>query len=209
MSYLFPYAGDDRRRAKLKPKKPAPLQHPRRVLPQAPVPEHVISFQGVANMPLPLRQIMLEVCKEHNVVPIDIVGTDSRKHVVQARRVYCIRAKEETNCSYSKIARSINKDHTTVIYFVKQGLAGCSLEPMKVTHVPTPRKLKGPVVDLTALEQQYFDLSQEGLTDKEIAQRMDKSYEAVRHYPKRIKRKMALALTLKEKDDGLLSGAEN
>lgn len=201
MAYLFPYAGDDRRRAKLKPKKPAPspLHHPRRILP-APtsVVEHVISFQGVANMPLPLRQIMLEVCKEHNVVPIDIVGTDSRKHIVQARRVYCIRAKEETNCSYCKIARSINKDHTTVIYFVKQGLAGCSLEPAKVTHVPMPRTLKGPVVDLTALEQQYFDLSQQGLKDKEIAQIMDKSYEAVRHYPKRIKRKMALARALRE-----------
>lgn len=186
MAYLFPYAGDDRRRAKPKPKKLEPLLHPRQIFP-APVPvaEKVVSFQGVANMPLPLRQIMLEVCKEHNVVPIDIVGTDSRKHIVQARRVYCVRAREETNCSYSKIARSINKDHTTVIYFVKQGLAGCPLSPVKATP-------------LTELEQTYFDYKQQGVAAHEIARLMDKSMDAVRHYDKRVRRKMGMAKALAE-----------
>lgn len=202
MAYLFPYAGDDRRRAKLKPKKFEPLLHPRQIFP-APVPvaEKVVSFQGVANMPLPLRQIMLEVCKEHNVVPIDIVGTDSRKHIVQARRVYCVRAKEETNCSYSKIARSINKDHTTVIYFVKQGLTGCPLSPVKATPIPMPRKLKGPVTDLTELEQTYFDYKRQGVATHEIARLMDKSMDAVRHYDKRIRRKMGMAKALAARGD--------
>lgn len=133
---------------------------------------------------------MLEVCEEHNVVPADIAGHDSRQHVVQARRVYCIMARARSKYSFTSIGRSINKDHTTVIHYVKQGQAGWSLKPVpQTTTPPKPRPVRQPVTELSPLQQIYADLAAQGLDKRQIAERMGKSLAAVSHYEKHVRRK--------------------
>jgi DNA-binding CsgD family transcriptional regulator len=135
---------------------------------------------------------MLEICELHNVVPADIAGHDSRQHVVQARRVYCIMARARSKYSYTSIGRSINKDHTTVIHYVKQGQAGCSLEPVaQTTTPPRPRSMRPPVTELSPLQQTYANLADQGLEKAQIAERMGKSLAAVSHYEKHVRRKRA------------------
>ena len=214
MGYLFPYAGQEKggnrmkhpyyrelERQQRKARKPQPTHHPRTVFIEPedvpPMPEKY-SFAGMADVPPSLRALMVEICKEHNVTPADLRGIDSRKHVVQARRVYCIRAKDETSCSYTKIARSIDKDHTTVIYFVKQGHSGCSMRPVKHTETPPLGIRRKPLATaLTELERTFVELNAQGLSTKEIAAKMGKSGEAVRHYAKRVEKKRRLVEELR------------
>lgn len=211
MAYLVPYVGyegprrkhpaiiERERQAKIATRKNLPNHFPRRPIEFDDAPAPVLSFAGAENIPPSLRRIMVEVCKEHNVTPADLIGVDHRKHIVQARRVYCIRAKEETMCSYTKIARSINKDHTSVIYFVKQGHGGCSMKPVKQqTDIPSYAKPRPPVTELTELELEYVALEAEGLKTAEIAQRMGKSKEAVGHYRKRVNKKRQLKIEMEQ-----------
>ena len=152
MTYLFPYAGYDGPKRK-PPKRKPPPPPPRKKRPR-PVERPLLNFSGISNMPPSLRAIMLEVCEEHNVVPADIAGHDSRQHVVQARRVYCIMARARSKYSFTSIGRSINKDHTTVIHYVKQGQAGCSLKPVEQTTTPPrPRPVRQPVTELSPYQQ--------------------------------------------------------
>ena len=164
---------------------------PRKKLPR-PVERPLLNFSGISNMPPSLRAIMLEVCEEHGVVPADIAGRDSRQHVVQARRVYCIMARARSKYSFTSIGRSINKDHTTVIHYVKQGQAGHSLKPVpQTTTPPKPRLPRPPVTELSPLQQTYANLAAQGLDKRQIAERMGKSMAAVGHYEKHVKRKQA------------------
>lgn len=214
MAYLFPYAGSEGRREKhpyykelerqernKKRNQPVnpPLETPK-VEPETPLTKEQTKFAGLGDVPPSLRGIMVEVCREHKVVPADLRGLDSRKHVVQARRVYCIRARSETDASFCKIARSLCRDHTTVIYFVKQGHAGHSLEPVKHTVIPSLGKRRIRFVTTpTPLEAEYARLVAEGFTPKEIAQKMGKSASCIRHYKNSLKKKAALALKLENK----------
>jgi DNA-binding CsgD family transcriptional regulator len=190
MTWLFPYAGYDGPKRK-PPKRKPPPPPPRKKLPR-PVERPLLNFSGISNMPPSLRAIMLEVCEEHNVVPADIAGHDSRQHVVQARRVYCIMARARSKYSYTSIGRSINKDHTTVIHYVKQGQAGHSLAPVEQTTTPPkPRAVRQPVTELSPLQQTYANLADQGLEKAQIAERMGKSLAAVSHYEKHVRRKRA------------------
>ena len=188
MSWLFPYAGYDG--PKRKPPKPKPQPLPPLKKEPRPVERPLLNFSGISNMPPSLRAIMLEVCEEHGVVPADIAGHDSRQHVVQARRVYCIMARARSKYSFTSIGRSINKDHTTVIHYVKQGQAGYPLAPVERTiRPPKPRSVRSPVTELSPLQQTYVDLLAQGLTVEQIAERMGKSRAAVLHYAKNVRRK--------------------
>lgn len=216
MAYLFPYAGSEGRREKHPyykelerqervKRRNLPVNPPReipKVEPPTPLTQEQTKFAGLSEVPPSLRGIMVEVCREHKVVPADLRGLDSRKHVVQARRVYCIRARNETDASFCKIARSLCRDHTTVIYFVKQGYAGHSLEPVKHTVIPPLGVRRRPIVtEPTPLENEYARLVAEGFNPKEIAQKMNKSASCVRHYKNSLKKKAALASELEKKDD--------
>lgn len=190
MTWLFPYAGYDGPKRKPPRRKPPPPP-PRKKLAR-PVERPPLNFSGISNMPPSLRTIMLEVCEEHGVVPADIAGHDSRQHVVQARRVYCIMARARSKYSFTSIGRSINKDHTTVIHYVKQGQAGHSLKPVpQTTTPPKPRLPRPPVTELSPLQQTYANLAAQGLDKRQIAERMGKSLAAVGHYEKHVKRKQA------------------
>lgn len=64
---------------------------------------------------------LLELISETCNVPIGkITGKDRTRHVVIARHLYCYIMREYYKSSLLTIARSINKDHTTVIYCLRQ-----------------------------------------------------------------------------------------
>lgn len=204
MAYLFPYAGAERRPAPPKlTRSNQPTHHPRRLLtptpaaqPSEPIPEPTLSYSydTPEYLPKSLRAILEEVCREHRVHPQDVVSSNSLAHVVQARRVFCIRAKTETDASLSKIGRVIGKDHTTVLYYVKQGEAGCSMEPRK-DNSGRPKSHKGPRIhkpELTAQESRFLELETRGLSTREIAQELGTSNESVRSYRSRVKKKMKI-----------------
>lgn len=215
MAYLFPYAGQEKTRIDQHPyykelrrqqrtkRKNLPTHAPRKIEapePEIPLTPEEVKFTGLGDVPPSLRSIMVEVCREHRVTPDDLRGLDSRKHVVQARRVYCIRARAETDASFCKIARSLCRDHTTVIYFVKQGYAGHSLEPVKQTTVPPLGiRRKALVTEPTELESEYARHAAAGLTPKEIEKAMGKSASCIRHYRNRLKQKARLAAELAAK----------
>lgn len=215
MAYLFPYAGQEKTRNDQHPyykelrrqqranRKKQPTHAPRKIEapePEIPLTQEQVKFTGLGDVPPSLRNLMVEICREHNVTPEDMRGLDSRKHVVQARRVYCIRAKDETDASYCKIARSIGRDHTTVIYFVKQGHSGCSMTPVKQTTTPPLGTRRNALVTApTELERVYMRHVEAGLTPKEIEVAMGKSASCVRHYKNRLKKKARLAAELAKK----------
>ncbi len=190
MTYLFPYAGMER-----PPKPPKRYVSPKRTgsATDVPLPNTFSRMEGV---PPSLQQLLLDVCEEHGVTPADVCGADSRKHVVQARRVFCIRAKEATGASYTKIGRAIKKDHTCVIYFVRQGRDGYPLDPV-LTREKSPPVIvnrKVAITELTELELTYLRMAEMGLPRAEIAKRMGKSKEAVDHYQKRINKKRRMRM---------------
>jgi hypothetical protein len=63
-----------------------------------------------------LKQIMLEVCLAYRVIPNELVGKKRNKVLVLARAEFVKRARNETDASFPRIGRAINKDHTTVIH---------------------------------------------------------------------------------------------
>lgn len=64
---------------------------------------------------------LLDLISEACNVPITkITGKDRSRPVVIARHLYCYIMREYYKSSLLTIARSINKDHTTVIYCLRQ-----------------------------------------------------------------------------------------
>lgn len=210
MTYLVPFAGDDRPRAQhpvhvaleRAAKKAAQKKDQSALLVKAPQPPEFDPNKLflIDGMPPSLRQILVDVCREHQVTPLEVRSPDSRKHVVQARRVFSIRAREETQHSVTRIANCINKDHTTVLYFLKQERAGCSLRPVfpRSKH-PSKSAQRTPKLTLTESEARCLALYAEGLTTKEVAARMGVSDSAARNTRGRASRKMAL---IKAKESG-------
>jgi len=116
MAYLFPFAGDERR----KPSRPV-----RRVAkPAAPEPEpDVETFPA---MPPSLLEIYVAVCKSHNVKPSEMGSRSHALRIVAARRAFIWRAKKETAHSPRRIGEVINRDRTTVLHqynAVEKGVA--------------------------------------------------------------------------------------
>lgn len=210
MTYLFPYAGQEKVKRPIQIFRPKPVQKnipanpPRKIFfDDSPLeklktsafqtPFELFNYDALA-MPISFKRIMRDICIEHNVTPVDIMGIDSRTHVVQARRQYCIRARL-TGASFAKIGISIKKDHTTVIHFVKQGMEGYPSAPVKQDRVrPSnhrPRKIT--VTELTEAQKEFVRLSEEeNLSIPEIAIRMGKSKNAIKHIKANVAKKRAL-----------------
>ena len=121
--YMFRYAGwEPRNRPKTykpKPLKPAPSRTSWAFI----IPEHTILVkftpEQLSELPVMsdlLRHILLEVCLAYRVVPNELVGKKRNKVLVLARAEFIKRARNETNASFPRIGRAINKDHTTVIH---------------------------------------------------------------------------------------------
>lgn len=63
-----------------------------------------------------LKKILLEVCLAYRVIPNELVGKKRNKVLVLARAEFVKRARNETDASFPRIGKAINKDHTTVIH---------------------------------------------------------------------------------------------
>lgn len=66
-----------------------------------------------------MRQIMAEVSAKHSIGVRDIKGRSRNVPIVHARQEYMYRAAVETDASYPRIAKLIDRDHTTVIAGVR------------------------------------------------------------------------------------------
>lgn len=90
--------------------------------PEPPAPE--FPNLDIPAMPPAMKQILFDVCRKYAVHPNDVTGLSRRSKVGMARREYCFRCKQELNKSYAHIGRTINKDHSTVIYACKMMALG-------------------------------------------------------------------------------------
>lgn len=71
---------------------------------------------AIPTCPESLRKLLIEICRELDVHPNDVVGTSRSPKHVQAREEFIWRARIETNASFPRIAKVINKDHSTAVY---------------------------------------------------------------------------------------------
>lgn len=121
--HLFRYAGwEPKARPKTykpKPVKPAPsrtswtyIVPPNTVLVKF-EPDQICDLPVMSHV---LKQILLEVCLAYRVIPNELVGKKRNKVLVLARAEFVKRARNETDASFPRIGRALNKDHTTVIH---------------------------------------------------------------------------------------------
>ena len=96
MVYKIPYAGAE-------PTQKATIKKDVRPLAIPPCPES-------------LRKLLLEICQELDTHPNDVVGTSRSPIHVQAREEFIWRARTETNASFARIAKVLNRDHSTAVY---------------------------------------------------------------------------------------------
>lgn len=120
---LFRYAGwEPSRRSKKykeKPVRPAPsraswtyILPPNTILTKF-EPEHTNALPVMSDL---LKKILLEVCLAYRVIPNELVGKKRNKVLILARAEFIKRARTETDASFPRIGKALNKDHTTVIH---------------------------------------------------------------------------------------------
>lgn len=68
----------------------------------------------------PLHAIAAEVCKAHQISPLDFFSKRRFRPITKARQEYCYRARHETTASYPEIAKLLGWDHTSVLYGVRK-----------------------------------------------------------------------------------------
>ena len=171
MSYLFPYAGSERkppmtmrklaeRPVDAAPPEPAPVQDNRPV--------------ELPAMPESLRKILIEVCAHHNAHPNDVIGLSCAARFVCARRHFVVRARNETEHSFPRIARVLRRDHTTAVSLFsgwrKEGDKTIAVwrPPVRETK-PGPRR-KTNRFELTAAEKKIKEMVERGMSFEEIAE---------------------------------------
>jgi hypothetical protein len=82
----------------------------------------------------PLEHILREVALAHGLARAAMVSASRRLALVRARWEFCYRAAAETDQSFYRIGRKIDRDHTTAIY---------AMEAHCVRHgLPLPRGMK-------------------------------------------------------------------
>jgi chromosomal replication initiation ATPase DnaA len=65
-----------------------------------------------------MRKLLIQVSQAHGVSVHIITGRGRVAHAVEARREFCKLA-QKAGYSLPAIARAINRDHTTVLHFVR------------------------------------------------------------------------------------------
>jgi hypothetical protein len=119
---LIPYAGYEppNRKKKARPPKARKMQPSRArvdfVLPYQPTlftPEQRFK---VPPMPDSLKALMFDVCLTFRITPNDLVGPGRAKELVNARKAFVRRARDELGASFPRIGDAIRRDHTTAVY---------------------------------------------------------------------------------------------
>ncbi len=193
MTYLFPYAGYDG------PKRKPPSQSKEarkhrlrvatralRVLESGPelTPQQRIALEAAVNaeyvptatsgLPPSYRKILSEVALKHKVPYKSILGVSRLAHITQARRDFMFRCIEEIpNASYAGVGRYVKRDHTTVLYAHKKGLADpSSLEPLERKIVVYKTKSDN---GFSFFESEVIRLIKEGLNHVQVAKQLSKT----------------------------------
>lgn len=65
-------------------------------------------------------EILNDVCQKLNISIEDIKSPNRKRELVEARQIYCRKAKESTKASLAVIGAEIKRDHATVMYAIKQ-----------------------------------------------------------------------------------------
>jgi hypothetical protein len=193
MTYLFPYAGyDGPKRKPLSQSKEARKHRLRvatralRVLESEPelTPQQRISLEAAVNaeyvptatsgLPPSYRKILSEVALKHKVPYKSILGVSQLAHISQARRAFIFRCMEEIpNASYAGVGRYLKRDHTTVIYAHKKGLADpSSMEPLERRIVVHKNKSSD---GFSFFEAEVTRLIKEGLNHVQVAKQLSKT----------------------------------
>ena len=66
------------------------------------------------------KSIIEEVADKYELTPDDLKGRSRNKEVLIARREAAVRIHRETNLSTTQVGRIFNRDHTTIIYYLKK-----------------------------------------------------------------------------------------
>lgn len=191
MVYLFPYAGDDRRAPARKKAPPKPkIEKPQvdnEIVVQ--IPDHKNELMPVP-MPGSMWKIMKKVCDRHGCKPSELAGHGKEYKLVFARREYCLRVRQETRYSLSHIAKTIKKDHTTVLHAINMASKGPAHYAPFEKKKP-PRKEYEPykiilereyTVDFSDRDRRVYKYMQEGLNNQEIADAMGVRVRQARDY---------------------------
>lgn len=192
MAYKFPYAGaEDRPRMviKLPPERRA-KQKISGVPDKFPPAREDIRPLEIPTMARSLRVILLEVAKEYNAHPNDIVGLGRSINVVEARRHFIWRARHETTSSFPQIGRAINRDHTTAVYHYQYKLALSRCDKSVFQKKSYLREIKS-VEDRTELnerQERIRGLLIRGYKNPEIAVEVGVSVSLVKQDRRAIKR---------------------
>lgn len=195
MAYLFPFAGDDRRMsvqiAAAKKQKAKPKVEKPKVVDEVVVaiPNHKSELMPVP-MPGSMWTIMKEVCAKHNCSASELAGAGREYKLVYARREYCLRARNETRYSLSHIAKTIKKDHTTVLHAINMASKGpehyapfAKKEQLRAPYQPYKIVLEREyTVDFTDRDKRVFDYMKAGLNNQEIADAMGATVRQARDY---------------------------
>lgn len=69
---------------------------------------------------LPLHAILIEICAKHNLTVHELRSERKARPLARARQEFFWRAKLETEASLPGIGRMLNRDHTTVLYGIRE-----------------------------------------------------------------------------------------
>jgi hypothetical protein len=118
--------------------------------------------------------ILGEVARKHKVPYKSILGVSRLAHITQARREFIFRCMEEIpNASYAGVGRYVKRDHTTVLYAHKKGLADpSSLEPLERKIVVYNTKSDN---GFSFFESEVIRLIKEGLNHVQVANQLGKT----------------------------------
>jgi hypothetical protein len=119
-----------------------------------------------------------------------ILGVSQLKHISQARREFIFRCMEEIpNASYAGVGRYVKRDHTTVLYAHKKGLADpSSLEPLERKIAVHKNKSSD---GFSFFESEVIRLIKEGFNHVQAAKQLSKTPKQITSALCEVRRKAA------------------
>ena len=137
--------------------------------------------------PRMLKQILLEVCDKHDIHPNEIIGSDMCDKYVLARAEFYVRARNETKHSYPRIAKLVNKDHTTVLHSVKKYSSHHVFVPIRIKRHASKSYYHGVLTDR---QKTLLKLEADGKSVSEMAEILNLSQETSRNHLRAAHQKM-------------------
>jgi chromosomal replication initiation ATPase DnaA len=74
----------------------------------------------VVEKPKPLKSLLINICSHYNITENDFLSHKREVVVVKAKKEFCHHAKKINKASVTQIAKMMNKDYSTVCWYLKQ-----------------------------------------------------------------------------------------